>query len=408
MTNTPEKNDFPIMSHTLVSLLGGSSQLEPAKRYRPACYDFGNGEKLTGQYFGLALTEHIKPDKLIILGTSGSMWDVLLDSLGLMDNYETECYALVESAAQDGITQRQLDDLSELASKELPCQVSLCLIPYGRNIQEQVQILTRMAQDLVPGEQVSLDVTHGLRHLPLLMQMSALYLRETQRVNITGVYYGALDMTRNGITPVMRLDGWLEMADWVEAIHSFERDGDYGVFAPLIKNAMPEQAGLLEEAAFQERMFQVGSARSKLKKFLAKLQDNPLTGAAALFQPKLEEHIGWCRQQQKLYQRQEQLARNYLRNDDFLRCAIFAYEGFITRLCQDQNIQDVDNPAAREKVKEDYEEKLGKHHAYYDLRRIRNQLAHANRENVGKWRSVMQNKEKLRAELQQAIDELFG
>lgn len=398
------------MPHTLISLLGGSSQPDSSKRYRSTCYDFGNGPGRSYRYFGLALAEHIKTDRLIVLGTTGSMWDVLLESMGLEEQNEEFWSKLIDSASENRTTQQQLDKLSSIVSGQLPYQATLRLIPYGRDLREQEQILTCMADDLEEGAQVSLDVTHGLRHLPMLMQMSALYLREIRQVKISGVYYGSLDMSKNGITPVMRLEGWLELADWAMALHNFDRDGDYGVFVPLFRREnVHRQADLLSEAVFYERTFRVGQARGKLRKFLKALDDIQLECTSRLFQPMLRERIDWC-EQDNLYQRQQQLAHNYLKNDDFLRCVIFAFEGFITRLCQQENVKNIDDYNKRQEIKERYEQNGMRDKAYYpykELRDIRNRLAHGDREVKGEIRSVMSSPDKLREKLEEIMRALF-
>lgn len=65
-------------------------------------------------------------------------------------------------------------------------------------------------------------------------------------------------MTRDAVTPVMNLRGLLDIADWTGAVQSFDKDGDYSVFAPLIREQLPAAAGLLKESAFYERTTRPG------------------------------------------------------------------------------------------------------------------------------------------------------
>jgi CRISPR-associated Csx2 family protein len=218
------------LTHTLISFLGRGNP-DKGKRYRRATYEFDAGQRQTTEFFGLGLTRQIRPDRLLILGTTGSMWDVLLFSLGLGQEHDEALLALTESADADRTTQEELDRLTSVVSEQLGLPVTLRLIPYGWDTDEQVGILQRMALDIAEGDAVTLDVTHGLRHLPMLAQMSALYLRRVKNVEVRGLYYGALDMTRDGVTPVMNLRGLLDIADWTGAVQSFDKDGDYGAFA---------------------------------------------------------------------------------------------------------------------------------------------------------------------------------
>jgi CRISPR-associated Csx2 family protein len=174
------------VTHTLISFLGRGNP-DRGKRYRQATYEFGAGQRQTTEFFGLGLTRQVQPDRLLILGTTGSMWDVLLFSLGLDQEHDEALLALTESADADRTTQEELDRLIPVVSERLGLQVTLRLIPYGRDTGEQVEISQRMARDMAEGDAVTLDVTHGLRHLPMLAQMSALYLRRVKGVEVRGL-----------------------------------------------------------------------------------------------------------------------------------------------------------------------------------------------------------------------------
>ena len=62
---------------TLISFLGkGQNGLG----YRDTNYHFFDEDLYENQkYIGIALADKINPSKIILLGTSGSMWDVFLE-----------------------------------------------------------------------------------------------------------------------------------------------------------------------------------------------------------------------------------------------------------------------------------------------------------------------------------------
>ena len=63
---------------TLVSFLGKG---QDGRGYRDTNYRFDDGEIVQAQkYIGTALANKCKPTKIIFLGTSGSMWDVFLET----------------------------------------------------------------------------------------------------------------------------------------------------------------------------------------------------------------------------------------------------------------------------------------------------------------------------------------
>lgn len=400
------------MTHTLISFLGRGNP-DRGKRYRKATYEFGPGQQRTTEFFGLGLLQQVKPDRLLILGTTGSMWDVLLFSLGLGQEYDEALLALTESADADRTTQEELDHLTSVVSERLELSVVLRLIPYGWDTDEQVEILRRMALDIAEGDAVTLDVTHGLRHLPMLAQMSALYLRRVKNVEVRGLYYGALDMTRDGLTPVMNLRGLLDIADWTGAVQSFDKDGDYGVFAALMQAPAPVAASLLQESAFYERTTRPGQARSKLRELVVLLDQQPLTGIGSLFAPTLHARLSWHRED-RLYLRQQALARLYLEHDDFLRAALLGFEAFITRLMQQRGMTNPDNWTQRETVKNDYEAsnktiypRSDEYQRYCLLRDLRNHLAHGNASPQAEIQKALASAEQLRNLLDDLLKRLL-
>jgi len=393
--------------HVQLSLLGGSSQNDPQKRYRTTRYDFGSGAGESTQLFAQALLQHRRPECLVILGTSGSMWDVLLEAFDCAE--EDFGLELIDAAQEDGIAAHHLDRLVAVLEPVLGIRVQLCLIPYGRTLEEQLAILQQMAADIEPGDRVNLDVTHGLRHLPMLAQMSALYLRQARQVHIEGIYYGALDMSRDGVTPVMDLKGLLDIADWVGALHTFDKDGDYGVFQSLLAPQDRDTATALGEAAFFERTMRAGQARGQLRAASEALDRQPLSGMARLFEPTLRERIDWMNQQ-RLYQRQRALALQFLHRSDYLRACVYAFEAFITLQAQLQGIGNAENTEVRSRVKDQFEtDQRGSatFRHYRQLRGLRNKLAHGDQAQTAELQLALSSAAQLDTTLRQLIDQLL-
>ncbi|MBF0160258.1 MAG: TIGR02221 family CRISPR-associated protein, partial [Magnetococcales bacterium] len=197
------------MQKLLITFLGKAVE---NSSYRLTRYRFDDGSISETRYFGQALAQQQRPDRMILLGTRGSMWDVLFDDLGQGNEHQEDRTALIDEAATSSVSEERLQRLTPLLERQigLPCQ--LCLIPYGRDAAEQVQILEVMARHVGEQDQVIIDVTHGFRYLPMLGLLSALYLRAVKKTTIQGLYYGAMEMTEHGETPVLRLDGLLTLA----------------------------------------------------------------------------------------------------------------------------------------------------------------------------------------------------
>lgn len=401
------------MSRSLISFLG--RVVQPPRQYQSARYDFGGGRATETRFFGHALCQELGPDRFTVLGTSASMWDVLVEALAPGDEFIERVLDLGDAAAKDEVSQGQLSALEAPLGERMGLSVQLRLIEYGRTPEEQLSILKILAGDLRAGDSVAIDVTHGLRHLPMLALVSALYVRSAKGVAIDGIYYGALDMTRDGLTPVMRLDGLLDIVDWVGALQAYDKDGDYAVFAPLLRRDEVSQGAVanLERASYAERTNRVGTARGHLEAFAAEVlrgASGPLPGISDLFQGELQQRISWT-QRDHLYQRQRDLAQMQLARGDYLRASVFAYEAFITRLVQQDPTKQPDNTDHRAEAKKLFVEaspRPGGYRHFALLRDIRNLLAHGGRPMRGPVFDAMRSPEALRATLERLIQELLA
>lgn len=390
------------MTQTLISFLGKAQKKEG--QYRETHYEFENGAVETARFFTRALSNVIKPERLIILGTSASMWDVLCENLGA-DEHD-QWVQLSDAVENDSVTQPLLDQFNAQVSEILNTDCRLKWIPYGDNLAEQVAILQKMAEDITDNDCVSLDLTHGLRHLPMLGLLSAMYLKTARDVIIDGIYYGALDRTKNDRTPVMRLDGLLTMADWISALDGFNKTGNIAPFSELLQRdgMAKETAQCLEEAAFFENTLNIPNARSPLKKFAEATKDG-LKGIGALFQDSLRDRIAWHKQD-SFYLRQRENAYFYLKQGDYLRAATLGYEAFITyQVQQDKTLPKLDpqNFEHRNQIKQ----KMEKDENAKLLNHLRNAIAHGTRSDIADAQSALSSQEKLDAELNRLFKTLL-
>ena len=283
------------IAHTLVTFLG-RPQVQDG-RYREATYRFPGGVDRASAFFGLALAEHLDPDDIVILGTCGSMWGVLVSSLAHRSSEEVESseedriIELLEAERAGQVTECLLDGMADTMTRAIGRNVKPRLIPFGRDAEEQYGIL-QVVSDTVPKGDVSFDLTHGFRHLGMVGFLSAFMLERVGHLNVRGLWYGALDMTdrSSGITPVLELEGLNRVRRWVDALNRFDASGDYGVFAPLLitDDVQEDEAQRLEMAAFHERTLNLSGAAQQIRTFLPVL-DDPLPGASGLFQKRLRD-----------------------------------------------------------------------------------------------------------------------
>lgn len=308
---------------TLVSFLG-----KQIGGYMSSTYEFSDGTLMENQkYMGLALVEKIKPRKLILLGTSGSMWDVFLaeNSQGL----DEEWIELVEAVNIDQVTAEMLMPFSQYLTEKLDIHVECILISTAQSEAEQISILSELSRTLTPKEKVVLDITHSFRHLPLLALVAARLLKTTHEIEVEQIYYGNF-LYGEKVHPVLELKGLLNMLDWVDALSTFDKDGDYGPFTQLLEKEglSPNDAMQLKQAAFFERTTNSSNARQKLSTVRKEIENfnSPIFD---LFKPQLLKRLQWFTRGGRGLQEQ-QLAKAYLERHDYLRAVIYALEGMIS------------------------------------------------------------------------------
>lgn len=398
------------MTTALISFLGRTPK--DTNGYRTTAYTFPDGTRTAPlAYFGWALQQRFRPQQLIILGTDGSMWDHLFEGdLALGSEGENERLALLEACAEKRVTQAQLDQLAPILAQALHCQVSLRIIPYCRNEAEQIELMRRMAEHVTERASVHLDVTHGFRHLPMLALLSALHLRIARKASVQGIWYGSYDPDTQS-APVHDLSGLLRIADGLQALASFDKDGDYSIFLPLLKQAGLAKQPLehLSKAAYFENILNVGAATGELRKAQADLKNARLTPDAELLRPSILERIDWLNEDRQ-FQKQTQLAKRALERNDYLRATLYAYESVITRLCQMQRMP-MENFEEREDVRKRYGERLKnthneEHEDYKLLKNLRNQIAHGTRGSQGDIQKILLDENKLKAELQRLLNRI--
>jgi CRISPR-associated Csx2 family protein len=320
---------------TLISFLGRGRRDSSGTRYLRANYEFEDGRRVRTSFFGLGLAEKLDVDKLVILGTERSIWDVFAEHFA-EDEQMLEDVAelgLDRAVAEGSVTQQLLDRLAPLAAQKLRAQVRFVLIPYARDTPEQVEVLQRMADSVDASEHIVLDVTHGFRHLPMLALVAARYLAKVRRVKVENIYYGALEMAEqgSGYVPVLKLNGMLRLLDWVDAIEAYRKDGDFGDVASLLEDEglQTAPANELRKAAFYERTSNSVRASQALTSALPEMSIHPgMPGG--LFVEELRNRVAWFRSGERA-DKELALADIYFERRDYLRTAIFMLESAVTR-----------------------------------------------------------------------------
>ena len=129
---------------TLISFLGKQS-----RGYAHARYQFEDGTLHEEPFFGLALRNYLRPERLILLGTSGSMWDVFFEREGRQ--HDESLLELIEAVESDAVDAALLESHAGHLSERLGHPVDCLLIDYARDPAGQARLLGQLAASLTEG-----------------------------------------------------------------------------------------------------------------------------------------------------------------------------------------------------------------------------------------------------------------
>lgn len=355
--------------------------------YQTAQYRFENETKPSAptQFFGLALYRHLvetgwKPDKIVVLGTATSMWDVWLDSspeLAEHAEFAVELYEL-QKPGSIGVSANILGRLSEILSNHYQVVFDCRLIPFGRTSDEQADILRVLDRTVGRGDEVVLDVTHGFRHLPMLEMLSSFLLRHVKNVGTVALYYGALDMPGiDGVKTVVRLDALSDLEKWIEAVAVLESSGNVLPLSAAC-SGLPRGKAVqanLERYQFLSEMNDLFPLRTTAKAISDWIKTaSSASATVALFQDVLMDFFSW--HSLAPAQGQLALAERAMRTGRRDKAVMLAFESVITA-----HLASGDKPTdftARSDVEKNISEAFkGKgDNRWWLLKDLRNALAH--------------------------------
>ncbi len=269
------------MANHLVSVLGkGQSVQNPqlGRNYRETFYYLPGSEKAVKTAFvGNAIMELTGKSftHFHLLGTSGSMWDVLFESLIKAEDLETEVLRewekLYEKCNSDSVTDHDLQIIKKLYESHSGIKVFCYILPKGITPLEVQGIFNRIIslEEINNGDTVSLDITHGFRYQPMFLMMGQEFFVQIKGVSTKSVYYGSLESAVNYL-PYDYSDEGFDLAIAKDQIPS-EKQRDYLPLAPVMTfDQIPEFYNIINAAWY----FNIsGSTGKLLSNRLLKLND---------------------------------------------------------------------------------------------------------------------------------------
>lgn len=243
------------MAKILITPLGKGVKKD--REYSKGNYRFSDSDKeYVTSFIAAALSQHLKIDKMFIIGTSKSMWEEVYSYFkeksgkNSNDEYYTKLASLLWDESKSGVSAEDLYKVNETIDDYLKshyelasCGSECVVINYGINeeeLWENFDLFMKISNKIRDGDEVYLDITHSFRSISLFMylMMDFIYtLRAKENIKLAGIYYGMLDvMGELGYAPVVDLKPLFEITNWTKGVYDFINYGSGYLMASLIKD----------------------------------------------------------------------------------------------------------------------------------------------------------------------------
>lgn len=99
------------------------------------------------------------------------------------------------------------------------------MIPFATTEEQILETFQIMYDVLEQGDEVTLDVTHGFRSMPMLFLPVLNYAKELKHVKTDAIYYGAFESKEEN-KPIINLNMYNNILAWSNAAHGFAEYGN--------------------------------------------------------------------------------------------------------------------------------------------------------------------------------------
>ena len=281
------------MSRVLIAGIGGGKNKETGT-YRVANYKVENKVYEQRSFITSALEEHYGIDKIIFIGTAGSMWDNLYEyycnryDKEYDENYHLELMGVIDNATMDtDIYSLNLAKFNETFKDKILAIVT----KYGMNeleIFENFNLIIQLQNELKDGDEVYLDITHSFRSNAFWMFLVMNYLTdvEDKKITVKAITYGMLEAQKKGVAPVVDLNAFYKILQWIKGANNFKNYGNSYLIEQNIENEKLSKK--LRNFSDALNMNYIASLRQSINS-LKKLEEDikSLEGPAKLIIPKV-------------------------------------------------------------------------------------------------------------------------
>ena len=342
------------MAKILITTIGtGDIKKDSDSDYIETNYEI-EGKNYKNTLTSQVILEHYGIEKVIFIGTSGSMWD----NLYFKYNGDDENYLdLLTSKKQNkNLTLNDLKELEKTVDKYLNNQGSKCLLmDYSENDFNEIwgnfEVLLNLKEYFDEKDEIYLDITHGFRYMPILNIFALEFLSTLQKdLNIKSVLYG---MFAGNNSKIIDFKIFFELLEWAKAIEEMEK---FSSLDRLVKLS----SGKIEKNGFNNlnnmaqafeiaNMTAIYKSINNLQNHLNYFSENE-NKVIKLISPRIESFVKRL-SKNTLSDFQFELAKFFAEKHNYALGYIALAEAVVTKVCEKRDL-DTNNKDDREKAKD--------------------------------------------------------
>ncbi len=237
------------MAKILITALGSGTynKEKNEKEYKPATYYVEEGNPLEKtEFIASAIDEKWKMDKIIFIGTTGSMWSNIYKfycknkSITMNDEYYDKLKNTELTANKD----TPVEKLEiEKFNNTFGGKIKGIVIKYGVNDIENLEnfhSIIEIEKEIEDGDEIFIDITHSFRSMSFWLFLIMTYLKDVsnKNINIKNITYGMFEApNEKKETPIVSLNLFIDILKWFKGASELKNYGNsYSILEELEKN----------------------------------------------------------------------------------------------------------------------------------------------------------------------------
>lgn len=400
------------MAKILITALGSGTynKEKNEKEYKPATYyvEEGNPLKET-ELIASAIDEKWKMDKIIFIGTTGSMWSNVYkfycNNKGIKKN--EDYYNKLKNTELKANKDTPIEKLEiEKFNTTFDGKIKGIVIKYGVDNKENLEnfhSIIEIEKEIEDGDEIFIDITHSFRSMSFWLFLIMTYLKDVSNKNIEikNITYGMFEaQNEKKETPIVSLNLFIDILKWFKGASELKNYGNsYSILEELEKNLEDKDIkNELENFSDTMNINYVDSLKESLKNFdTIKNKFDNLEGPGKYIVPQIFENFinefkfqndEKLSNEEKKYLLRAKLAKWHCEQKRYAMAAININEAIVDFIMDVLNfpIKDTKDKTSEtdlakkwlEKIEKVEDEEIKKYGMIYvETRSIRNKSAHS-------------------------------